>query len=74
MPRGSIFPPLKSERTRLPAFFYFLVGASDPKVPWVPEGFFSLLFAAKIEQRSSDRDDHIKAARAYFVPHIKYPM
>ena len=22
-------------------FFFFLVGASDPKVPWVLEGFFT---------------------------------
>ena len=32
-------------------------GAAWPRIPWVPEGFFLLLFAAKIERRSRDRDE-----------------
>ena len=51
MPRGSIFPPFvcaKSQRSRLPAFLYFLVGASDPKVLQVPEGFFPCCLRRKL--------------------------
>ena len=30
------------------------------RIPWVPEGFFFLLFAAKIERRSHDRYEREK--------------
>ena len=30
------------------------------RIPWVPEGFFFLLFDAKIERRSHDRDKREK--------------
>jgi len=41
-------------------------------IPWVPEGFFPLLFAVKIERRSRDRDEREKKPSGHgsYEPHF----
>ena len=39
-------------------------------LPWVPEVFFFLLFAAKIERRSCDRDEREKNPLLTAVTHL----